>query len=304
MTRFRSLRNVAAFLSTLIAGASLAGQVAAAECGVTASARPAALDCTIATIDACTLNDPVRAEQLLQALLGDGQDPAPLYMLGRYYNNAPPLFRDPVLAIWYLGRAADMGYEPAIAALAHPEPVPTRLDVAIAPAPEPVVRQPVNVPDPPSTLAGRELTLNEIMTAAYAGGFCTETQLLAAISIAIAESSLWTQARNWKPENGLRPATDVIGVPGPAEAWVDGRQLHSDRGLWQISSFTWAQVNDATADDPVAAAAVAYEMSAQGTDFTPWDSFARGNAQRHYDRDYDGFPPLRPIVQAFLAALP
>jgi len=281
-----------------------AGPAFAAECPITNAARTAVdAECTIETIETCMHNDPVEAEKVLRAALGDGTDPVPLYLLGRYYSEAPPLFRNPVMAEWYFRRAATLGYEPAITAYENPDPAPTRIDVVETTTPA-SPRQPLNVPDPPSTLAGTELTLDEVMAASFGAGFCTEGQLLAIVSIAIAESSLFSEARNWKPENGLRPATDEIGVQGPPEVWIDGRQMHSDRGIWQISSLTWPGITDAVADDPRAAAAAIFELSVQGTDFSPWDSFVRGTAQLYYDRHYDGYPPLRPIVQAFLAAQP
>jgi hypothetical protein len=298
------------FAATAIAASLVAGQAAAAECGIRTAeiASPSIFECTVEAIEACTLNDPAEAERILLADIGDGQDAAALYRLAQYYHNAPPLFRDPVLALWYVGRAAALGYEPAINGLTEMQPAPTAV-VAVAAAAEAL---PETVPadlanqttfaDPPSTLTGVRLTIDDVIDAAYSAGFCTETQLLAAVSIAIAESSLWTAARNWKPENGLRPESDFIGVQGPPEAWVDGRQMHSDRGLWQISSFTWTNYSDQVSDDPMRAAEAAFALSAGGTDFSIWDSFLRGGAQRLYDRSHDGWPALRPIVQAFLSA--
>jgi LysM repeat protein len=90
-------------------------------------------------------------------------------------------------------------------------------------------------------------------------------------------------------------------VQGPG--WVysgDGRQLHADRGLWQISSQWWPQYGDATVDDPYQAARLVYTISKAGTDFNPWDTYRGGAAQRHWDNAVDGWPALRPEVQAFL----
>jgi TPR repeat protein len=169
----------------------------------------------------------------------------------------------------------------------------------------PVEPVPVSVADPPSTLAGRQVTIEGALTAAYAAGFSEEGQLLAAAGLAIAESGLWTAARNWKPEQGYRPASDVITVSGPDEAWSpDGtQQLHSDRGLWQISSLWWSEHPDKVTDNPVEAAKIAFIVSEYGTDFLLWDSFKSGRAQRHYDEPFDGWPPLRPIVRDFLAKM-
>jgi hypothetical protein len=311
MTTPRHLRTrptIAAVVSSL-AASLFAGQAVAAECTVRTVeiASPSVLECTIETIDACTLNDPAEAERILLADIGDGQDAGALYRLAQYYHNAPPLFRDPVLALWYIGRAASLGYEPAINGLTEMQPAPTAVVAIAAAAESPPQTVPADLAnqttfaDPPSTLTGVRLTIEDVMVAAYAAGFCTETQLLAAVSIAIAESSLWSAARNWKPENGFRPASDYIGVQGPPEAWVDGRQMHSDRGLWQISSLSWSTYTDHDSDDPMRAAEAAFALSAGGTNFSIWDSFLRGGAQRLYDRSHDGWPALRPIVQAFLS---
>jgi hypothetical protein len=156
--------------------------------------------------------------------------------------------------------------------------------------------------DPPSTLTGRMLTIDETMEFAYEAGFHREEQVLAMVGMAIAESGLWTAARNWKPNQGYRPASDVIGVEGPPEAWSPDhhQQMHSDRGVWQISSVWWRQYPDTATDDPEQAAQAAYRASKRGTDFLAWDSFASGRAQRHYDEPYDGWPSLRPLVKAFL----
>ena len=297
-------------IAALALGATLfAGPTLAAECGIrTADAiDPAIFDCTIATIEACTFNNPEEAERLLLADLGDGRDPEALYRIAQYYHNAPLLWRDPVLALWYVGRAAALGYEPAINGLTEMEPEPTAVVAVAAAVPQPnalpvAMEQDPILPDPPSTLTGTRLTIEETLEAAYAAGFCTEPQLLAALSIAIAESSLWSAARNWKPENGFRDVNEYIGVQGPAEAWLDGRQMHSDRGLWQISSHSWPDYSDRIVDDPFAAAEAAFSLSEGGTNFVLWDSFVRGGAQRHYDRAHDGWPALRPIVQGFLAA--
>jgi hypothetical protein len=156
--------------------------------------------------------------------------------------------------------------------------------------------------DPPSTLAGRQLTIDEVLRAAYAAGFTTEDQLLPAIATAIAESQLFTQARNWQPDKGFRLASDAIGVPGPPEAWsADKRQMHSDRGLWQIGSKAWGYYPDSTTDDPDKAARAVFLLSRGGLDFEIWDSYASGRAQRHYDQAFVGWPALRPLVKRFLS---
>lgn len=157
--------------------------------------------------------------------------------------------------------------------------------------------------DPPSTLAGAQLTIDDLLIIAYEAGFRTEEQLLPAIATAIAESSLWTAARNWKPELGYRAPFEPVLVDRPESAWSEGRQMHSDRGLWQISSRAWSVYGDHITDDPRRAARATFVVSKGGTDFFLWDSFVGGRAQLHYDRSVAGWPPLRPIVQDFLNSI-
>jgi hypothetical protein len=111
---------------------------------------------------------------------------------------------------------------------------------------------------------------------------------------------MWTQARNWHPDYHCRPATDYIGVQGPASVWSSDhtQQLHSDRGLWQISSHSWPQYNDHITDAPgFAAGAVVDIHAAQG--WNAWDTYKSGAAQAHYDAAVGGFPAVRPLVEYF-----
>jgi hypothetical protein len=157
-----------------------------------------------------------------------------------------------------------------------------------------------NLVDPPSTLSGKKLSILQVMQISYAAGFQSEEQLVAATAIAISESGLWSAARNWHPEQGNRPATDLITVKGPSIAWSNGQQMHSDRGIWQIASFWYPQYSDAVADNPKMAAIFAYELSESGTNFTYWDSYLGQRAQIHFDRPFDGWPAVRPLVKRFL----
>jgi Lysozyme like domain len=149
-----------------------------------------------------------------------------------------------------------------------------------------------------------QLTIPQAMQIAYDAGFRTEAQLTAMVGIGIAESSLVTNARKWHPEYGYRPATDVIGVQGPKSAWNANhtQQLNSDRGVWQISSHFWPQYRDAQTDDPAQAARVAWVISKQGTNFTPWDTYKVKVAQRHATAAFDGWPAVQPLVREFLAS--
>jgi len=148
------------------------------------------------------------------------------------------------------------------------------------------------------------LTIPQTLQVAYDAGFHTEPQLTAVVSIGIAESSLIVEARKWHPEHGFRRTTDVIGVRGPASVWnaTHTRQLHSDRGIWQISSRSWPNYRDARVDDPAQAAAVVWEISNHGRNFMPWDVYKAGVAQKHYDVAVNGWPAVRPLVQQFLAS--
>jgi Lysozyme like domain len=160
------------------------------------------------------------------------------------------------------------------------------------------------LPTPPGS-GTTQSKMYSAMDAAYRAGFRGEAQLLATTSIAISESSLRPKARNWHPEYGYRPITDVLGVAGSPEVLsADGRQLHSDRGMWQISSRSWPQYTDAQCDAPLRAARVTFAISEGGRDFSPWDPYKAGTAQRHYDHAIDGWPAVRPVVRAFLAARP
>ena len=189
---------------------------------------------------------------------------------------------------------------------AEPESKPSAAVVAVASsvAPQTVNGDPgPRRADPPSTLAGDNVSVDLVMNAAHRAGFRTEEQLLPAVGIAIAKSGMWSAARNWHPEKGFRPSADEITQKGPSQTWYNGRQMHSDRGLWQIASWAWPQYSDAVCDDPVAAASAVFQMSEGGTDFDIWDSFKSGRAQDHYDRSFDGFPALRPLVRDYLRGL-
>jgi hypothetical protein len=138
-------------------------------------------------------------------------------------------------------------------------------------------------PDPPSTYSGAKLTVRQAMEAAYRAGFHTEKQLVTVAAIGIAESGLVTGTRNWHPEFGYRPASAVIGVRGPASVWNGNRQMHADRGVWQISSHYWPQYKDAQTDNPATAAKIMFSISEQGTDFSPWNTFTGGDSDNHTD---------------------
>jgi hypothetical protein len=142
------------------------------------------------------------------------------------------------------------------------------------------------------------------MNVAYAAGFDSEETLLPAVAIAVSESELWTSARNWKPEWGFRDGDEPITIAGPADVWTPGkRQMHSDRGLWQVASRWWPEYPDCFVDDPMASARFVYRISEQGTNFDHWDSFVSGHAQKHYDESFEGWPALPPLVLQLLESV-
>jgi hypothetical protein len=155
--------------------------------------------------------------------------------------------------------------------------------------------------DPRSTYAGTRLTARQAMEAAYRAGFHSERQLVIVTAIGIAESGLVTKTRNWHPEFGYRSAGAVIGVQGPASAWSGNRQMHSDRGAWQISSHAWPQYTDAQTDDPATAAKIMFSISRNGTDFTPWNTYTGGDYAAYANGSHDGWPALGPVARSVIA---
>ncbi len=129
---------------------------------------------------------------------------------------------------------------------------------------------------PPSTYAGVELSNKQAAEYGWRAGFRTEKQLVTVVEIGVAESGLVTRTRRWHPEFGFRSAGAKLGVGGPCSAWYGNRQMHSDRGVWQISSHFWGQYSDAQTDDPASAARIMWTLSHHGTDFTPWNTYTDG----------------------------
>ena len=223
-------------------------------------------------------SNPAKALALLEDAAKSDQRKAALAMLSRY-------------------SASTSGADPSY-------PVGNTRAAAQAPTADapPAKEPPISRHDPASLLVGRRLSLQETVKIAYQAGFTTEKSLVSAVSVAIAESQLFSAARNWQPKAGYRPSTDAILVKGPPSVWFDNRQMQSDRGLWQISSKAWPQYPDSVTDNPEKAAAVALVLSEGGTDFSAWDSYRFGTAQRHFDRARGGWPAVRPVVRAFLSA--
>ena len=251
--------------------------------------------------------NPHEALTLLQQAAAGGLVGPSYLAIGIYHRRAGDFAK----AILAFQEASDAGETTATQALAEmlfkgegteadPEQATAILEKANLPVPNANL-----VPDPPSTYTGTRLKIGSLVSLAYAAGFRTEEQLLTAVAVAISESGLWTSARNWQPHRGYRPAGDKVTVVGPDSAWSKkkNRQLHSDRGLWQVASFWWPQYSDEDMDNPTKAASAAFVVSESGTDFSNWDSYRSGYAQSLFDKSVDGWPALRPVVVSFLESL-
>jgi TPR repeat protein len=251
--------------------------------------------------------DPEEALELLRQAATGGLVGQSYLAIGEHHRRVG----DFEMALLAFQKASDAGETAATQALAEmlykgegteadPERAAALLEKANLPVPSSDL-----VPDPPSTYTGTRLKIGDVVSLAFAAGFQTEEQLLTAVAVAISESGLWTSARNWQPHRGYRPSVHKITVPGPEAAWSKTkiRQLHSDRGLWQIASFWWPQYSDAEVDDPTKAASLAFVVSRNGTNFSDWDSYRSGYAQSLFDKSVDGWPALRPVVISFLDSL-
>jgi hypothetical protein len=83
--------------------------------------------------------------------------------------------------------------------------------------------------------------------------------IVVAVAVALAESSCNTAAQ---------------GPNGPTSGCPNGS---TDRGLWQINNCYQPQVTDACAYNGMCNAIGAYQISDQGTNWTPWSTFNGGN---------------------------
>lgn len=119
----------------------------------------------------------------------------------------------------------------------------------------------------PSYLGPTQLTPAQILSDAQSAGF-SGSGLNTIAAIAEAESSGHTQAQQWGP-------------------WQNG----VDRGIVQINSYYHPEVSNAQAFDPMQAFKAAYNISAGGTNFTPWSTFNSGA----YKQDLGLFSNLNPV---------
>jgi Lysozyme like domain len=109
----------------------------------------------------------------------------------------------------------------------------------------------------PSTLSGTKLSIAQLVGYAQQAGF-TGTGLATIVAIALAESSGWTQAQQWGPQ-----------------------QSGTDRGVLQINSYWHPDVSDTQAYDPAQAFQAAYRISNNGTNFSQWATYT-GGAYKQY----------------------
>lgn len=104
-------------------------------------------------------------------------------------------------------------------------------------------------------------------------GFCvaagfTGSQLVDAVSVALAESGVYSSSTNqWFCD----PIARFVNV---------GDQHSIDRGVWQINNVWHPDVTDIEADNPRQAAVETYRISDGGRDFTAWATWNSGTAAR------------------------
>jgi len=82
--------------------------------------------------------------------------------------------------------------------------------------------------------------------------------------VAVAVAIAWA-------ESGLR--TDAIGHN---YAYPGGPITSTDRGLWQINDYYHPEVNNACAFDGVCNTSAMIRISSQGTNWSPWTTYANG----------------------------
>ena len=104
-------------------------------------------------------------------------------------------------------------------------------------------------------LAGEEISIKEALALCNVVGF-EPNQLDVAVAVMCAESGRWTKA--WH---------DNLDA--------NGNVTSTDRGLYQVNTIH-ESVSDEEAYDPVENAKFAYQLSKQGTDWSPWMAFNSG----------------------------
>jgi hypothetical protein len=107
-------------------------------------------------------------------------------------------------------------------------------------------------------LAGDQLSFKEALALGKVVGFGSGPKLVTAIAVMCAESGRY------------------VG------AWHDNDNGSTDRGLFQLNTIH-ANITDAEAYDPKQNAAFAYELSKQGTDFSPWAAYNSGAYEKFLD---------------------
>ena len=122
------------------------------------------------------------------------------------------------------------------------------------------------------SLIASTITPDEAASYAQAAGFPAE-EIPTIVAIAQAESGLRTQVI---ADNLAAGGTSVRyrgDAPPPGVS-------SSDRGVLQINDKWHPEVTDDQAFDPGEAFAAAYQISKQGSDFTPWSTYKNGAYQQ------------------------
>lgn len=133
------------------------------------------------------------------------------------------------------------------------------------------------------------MTVDQCLKYGWDAGFHTPTDLQILCAISMAESSMDSGGcRNWHPEYGVRPTSDVMLVFPPG-----GARLHADRGPWQISSHFYPQYTDSQCDTPAVAAQVVKLIKDNRGGWSQWNTFTNGA--------YKTLGPSLAVVNAFIA---
>jgi nucleoid-associated protein YgaU len=143
--------------------------------------------------------------------------------------------------------------------------------------------------------------MDTVMSAAYQAGFRSEEQLLIVTSIASANPPCISRPATGSPSSDIGPAGSQLGVQGPG--WVyggDGSAAARGPGAVADQLAVVAAVRRRNGRRPVPGGPLCLHDLQGRHGLQPWDTYRGGAAQRHWDNAVDGWPALRPEVQAFL----
>lgn len=116
-----------------------------------------------------------------------------------------------------------------------------------------------------STYAGSQLTIPQALQLAADAGFSGQSQIIM-VAVAMSESNLYTHAIN-----SCDPYGGSFGV-----LQINGS--HFGRQFGNAGQYTMSQ---SAAFDPALSFIFSFELSAGGTDFTPWGSYTNGGYLNH-----------------------